>query len=126
MWRGCVDVIAMCNLTQLKVDIDIFDPKTEKVIERQSYEPDTDFPWLEEDANKPSQIFASQNIPRMKMINYKDSHFNLIIEKDHPLLSKTNISTVVEKVNCNICDQTMADKSTLNDHMNRFHKKRNY
>ena len=30
MWRGCVDVIAMCNLTQLKVGIDIFDPKTEK------------------------------------------------------------------------------------------------
>ena len=26
-------------------------------------------------------------------------------------------------MNCNICDQTMADKSKLNDHMNRFHKK---
>ena len=36
---------------------------------------------------------------------------------------KTNISTAVDKVNCNICDQTMADKSTLNDHMNWFHKK---
>ena len=40
MWRGCVDIVAMCNLTQLKVDIDIYDPRTEKVMERQSYEPD--------------------------------------------------------------------------------------
>ena len=37
MWRGCVDVVAMCNLTQFKIDIDIFDPQTGKVIEKQSY-----------------------------------------------------------------------------------------
>ena len=123
MWRGCVDVIAMCNLTQLKVEIDIFDPKTDKVIERQSYEPDSDFPWLDEDANKPSKLFANQNITKIKMINYKDSHFNLIIEKDHPLLSKTNVTANIVKDRCNICQQIIEDHSTINEHMNIFHNK---
>ena len=62
MWRGCVDVVAMCNLTQLKVYIDIFDPVRGVVVERQSYEPDADFPWQCDDANKPSKLFANQNI----------------------------------------------------------------
>ena len=57
MWRGSVDVVAICNLTQLKVNIEVFDPEKGAVVERQSYEPDVDFPWLDEDANKPSKLF---------------------------------------------------------------------
>ena len=122
MWRGCVDIVAMCNMTQLKVDIDIFDPATGKVVERQSYEPDTDFPWLEEDANKPSKLFSNQNIGKMKMINYKDSHFNLIIEKDNLLLSKTNLQKEVMNDNCNICQKSIEVNSTINDHIKKYHK----
>ena len=85
MWRGSVDVVAICNLTQLKVNIDVFDPEKGEVVETQSYEPDHDFPWQEDDANKPSMLFSNQNIKTMKLINYKETHFNLIIEKDHPL-----------------------------------------
>ena len=38
MWRGCVDVVAICNPTQLKIDIDVFNPEIGAVEERQSYE----------------------------------------------------------------------------------------
>ena len=77
MWRGCVDVVAMCNLAQL--NIDIFDPEKGAVVERQSYKPDINFPWQEDDANKPSKHFSNQNITTMKLINYIETHFNLII-----------------------------------------------
>ena len=45
----------------------------------------TVFPWQDDDANKPSKLFSNQKIKTMKLINYKETHFNLIIEKDHPL-----------------------------------------
>ena len=115
MWRGCVDVVAMCNLTRLNVDIDIFDLATGKVVERQSYKPDEDFPWLEEDANKPSKLFSNQNISNMKLINYKDSHFNLIAEKDHLLISKSNIFEKSTNQNCYICQKSCEANITIKE-----------
>ena len=87
MWRGSIDVVAICNLTQLQVNI--FDPEKGAVVERQSYEPVVDFPWLVEAANKPSKLFSNQKIKTMKLISYKETHFNIITDKDHPLYPKT-------------------------------------
>ena len=120
--RGCVDVVAMCNLTQVNVDIDIFDPTTGKVVEKQSYKPDEDFPWLEEDANKPSKLFYNQNISNMKLINYKDSHFNLIIEKYNILISKSNIFVKSMIQNCYICQKSCEANITMKEHIERHHK----
>ena len=120
--RGCVNVVAMCNLTQLNVDIDIFDPTTAKVVERQSYKPDEDFPWLEEDANKPSKLFSNQNISNMKLINYKDSHFNLIVEKDHLLISISNIFEKSMNQKCYICQKSIEANITMKEHTGKHHR----
>ena len=121
MWRGCVDVVAICNLTQLKIDIDVFNPETGAVEERQSYEPDSDFPWQVDDANKPNQLFSEQKIKTMKLINYKNSHFNLIIDKEHPLYPKTDVNKVINREKCKHCKVTFTEQHKMRDHMKKLH-----
>ena len=58
----------------------------------------------------------------MKMINYKDSHFNLIIEKDHLLLSKSSTTKSSMNDTCNICQKIIEAHSTMKEHIEKQHK----
>ena len=131
MWRGCVDVVAMCNFTQLNIEIDIYNPTTGKVEERQYYQPDANFPWQEGDANKPNKTFTNQNIKTMRLINYKGVHFNLILDKDHLLLDKIEIcelekhmkkSHKVKRFKCTHCENEYVNKSEIQNHITKYHK----
>ena len=54
MWRESVDVLGIANLTQMEIEVDIYNNVTGKVEEIQNYKPDPIFPWKVEDANKPN------------------------------------------------------------------------
>ena len=86
MWRGSADIIGLTNFTQMKIEIAIYNQHTNMVEEVQKYEPDQSFPWKSEDINvpKPNQYTD------MKMINYKNTHFDLIVKKGQPLLGQVN------------------------------------
>ena len=86
-------------------------------------EPDVDFSWLEDDANKANKLFASQNVKTMKLINYKESHFNLIIEKDHPLFPKTVTPNTTTKDRCKHCQKTFSSQNMIK-HMDNCHKEK--
>ena len=73
----------------------VYNKVTGKVEETQIYKPDPSFPWKKEDANKPND----NKYEKMKLINYKNSHFNLIVGRDSALLSKINISNILEQSN---------------------------
>ena len=60
--------------------------------------------------------------PNMKIINYKDSHFNLIIEKDHLLLSKSSMTQNTMNDICNICQKSIETNSTMKEHIEKHHK----
>ena len=56
------------------------------VEEIHKYEPDPSFPWKAEDANAPQQNHYAD----MKLLNYKNTHFDLIVNQGHPLLGQEN------------------------------------
>ena len=89
MWRGSADVIGLTNFTNMKIEIAIYNQGTNLVEEIQKYEPDLDFPWKPEDANAPRQ----NNYPDMKLLNYKNTHFDLIVQKGHPLLGQVPVES---------------------------------
>ena len=86
MWRGSADVIGLTNFTNMKIEIAIYNQDTNTVEEIQKYEPDLKFPWKSEDANAP----RNNNYPDMKLLNYKNTHFDLIVNQGHPLLGQEN------------------------------------
>ena len=58
----------------------------------------------------------------MKLINYKETHFNLIIEKDHPLCPEkdTTKETPIEK--CKHCQETFTEPHKINEHIRKCQK----
>ena len=80
MWRGCVDVIGICNLYQMDVDIIVHMEGTS--LEVRHFCPDTNFPWNENDKLKPDNP-SVRNYPKMTVPNYKDLHFNLVVDKEN-------------------------------------------
>ena len=79
MWRGCVDVIGLTNLCQMDVDIIVYiEGKNPEV---KHFSPDPDFPWKENDDQKPLKPNVRAH-PKMTVLNYKDQHFNLVVEKE--------------------------------------------
>ena len=89
MWRGSADVIGLTNFTNMKIEIAIYNQDTNTVEEIQKYEPDLKFPWKSEDANAP----RNNNYPDMKLLNYKNTHFDLIVQKGHPLLGHVPVES---------------------------------
>ena len=79
-----MDIIGLTNFTQMKIEIAVYNQHTNMVEEIQTYAPDQSFPCKLEDTNvpKPNQY------PDMKLFNYKNTHFDLIVEKGHPLLGQ--------------------------------------
>ena len=91
MWRGSADVIALADFTQMKIEIAVYNQHTDKVEQIQNYEPDLGFPWKPEDANAPRQ----NNYSGMKLLNYKNTHFDLIVKKGHSLLCQVPLDNRV-------------------------------
>ena len=81
----------------MKIEIAIYNLNTDQVEAIPKYEPDLDFPWKPEDANAPKL----NNYPDMKLLNYKNTHFDLIVQKGHPLLEQVPVESRenVEKSN---------------------------
>ena len=86
MWRESHDMIALTNFTKMPVEVIVHDQESNKIEEpTQQYVPDPDFPWKEFDANSPNE----NHYPKMQILNYKNCHFNLIVNEDHPLVSNS-------------------------------------
>ena len=127
----------------MEVEVIVYDQET-KVIEEpvQQYKPDHEFPWKEEDANAPNE----NNYQKMKLLNYKNCHFNLIVKEDQPLITsssdtnnlesttqnttsvkiveskmKTEIN-VTKDVLCKKCETTFKNNNEVNNHMKNVHK----
>ena len=77
MWRGCVDILAVSNLYQMEVDCIVYLEGTPPEVKH--FCPDLDFPWRDEDMMKPNP--QSQTQPKITILNYKDLHLNLVVEK---------------------------------------------
>ena len=87
IWRESADMIGLTNFTQMEIEVVVYNQITDKVEETQVYNPD--FCWSNGDANAPNR----NKYPKMRLINYKNVHFNLILHKNYPLLStKLNAS----------------------------------
>ena len=79
MWRGCVDIIGLTNLCQMDIDIIVHMEGTNPEVKH--FSPDPDFPWKENDPRKPTKPNVRDH-PKMTVLNYKDQHFNLVVEKE--------------------------------------------
>ena len=79
IWRGCVDIIALTNHLQMDVDCIVYQEGT--MTEVKHFCPDPEFPLKEDDTNKPGSP-GERNYPKMTILNYKDVHFNLVVEKE--------------------------------------------
>ena len=82
-WRDSADMIGLTNFTQMDIEVTVYDQSTDRVQEIQLYKPDPEFVWKNGDGNAPNK----NQYKKMRLINYKNVHFNLILEKYHPLLS---------------------------------------
>ena len=53
MWRNCIDVVTLCNLTKTDIDIIVLDENKSKV-EKFSFKSDDKFKWKTDDKFKPN------------------------------------------------------------------------
>ena len=79
MWRSCVDIIAISNMLRMSVECIVHEVGSVPVVYK--FSPDQDFPFLDEDIFKPKDP-TELKYPKMTVLNYKNNHFNLIVEKD--------------------------------------------
>ena len=98
MWRNCVDVVALCNLIKTDIDIVVLD-QGQSTVEKFSFKPDDKFKWDKEDRFKPN--FEGERLNgKMTILNYKNTHFNLIITKKHALYQVGSLKFQQEKASC--------------------------
>ena len=82
MWRGCTDMLGLANMIRMDIDCIVHVQGTEPQVYH--FSPDPDFPFLDEDKMKPLDP-TKRLQPKMTVLNYKDNHYNLIVEKDSML-----------------------------------------
>ena len=82
MWRGCMDVMGICNMAQMNIDI-IIHEKGQRAPLR-SFEPDPHFPRKNKDKMRPTNP-SQRRQGKMTVINWKDVHFNLLVDECHML-----------------------------------------
>ena len=71
-------------MTQLPIEVTVYNNEKELVEIVQTFEPTPNFPWKENDAMKPyTQRYKRQN---MKLINYKNLHFNLFADENYEIV----------------------------------------
>ena len=89
IWRGCVDVMAISNLANMEIDIVVHEDGIKPLMNH--FKPDPSFPWMEEDPMKPTNV--NEKIQgKMLVLNWKNTHFNLIVGKDHMLSQYGSLS----------------------------------
>ena len=79
MWRGCLDIIALSNM--LRMDVDCIVHEEGSVPEVYHFSPDLKFPFNDEDIVKPKDP-EEKKYPKMTVLNYKNNHYNLIVDKN--------------------------------------------
>ena len=84
MWRNGIDIQALTDMTNMPIEVTLFDPQSNSVENIQTFEPTPNFPWKENDPNKPEKRKYNRTI--MKLINYKNLHFNLIVPNDDEIV----------------------------------------
>ena len=81
-WSSCVDVIGVCNMTQLEIDIIVHEEGKVPILNK--FRPDPMFPWKIDDKMKPT--FENKDMKgKMTVLNWKNMHFNLIVGPSHML-----------------------------------------
>ena len=53
MWRNGFDIQALTDMTNMPIEVTLFDPDTNLVENVQTFEPNPNFPWKENDSMKP-------------------------------------------------------------------------
>ena len=84
MWRNGFDIQALTDMTNLPIEVTLFNALTNSVENIQTFQPTPDFPWKENDAMKPTTQKYKRDF--MKLINYKNQHFNLIIDENDEIV----------------------------------------
>ena len=84
MWRDGFDIQALTDMTQLSIEVTVYNNETNLVENVQTFEPTPNFPWNENDAMKPTTQKYKRNT--MKLINYKNQHFNLIVDENDEIV----------------------------------------
>ena len=117
MWRGCVDVIATSNMMNMDIDITIYEEG--KVPEKKEYKPDTKCPWREDDPMKPRN-WPERSQGKMTVLNYKNTHFNLIVGPKHMLAeygSLTFQTAAQEELGAEAARRQVLEKTASEDHV---------
>ena len=88
MWRDSVDVIAISNSHTVEIDVIVYEEG--KQPETRYFKPDFQFPWKKEDPMKPVNSMTMKQA-KMVVINWKDTHFNLIVGPNHMIYKKASL-----------------------------------
>ena len=70
-----------CLTSYLQMDVDCIVYQENIMPEVRHFCPDPNFPWNKADTGKPENPTTRMH-PKMNILNYKDTHFNLVIEKE--------------------------------------------
>ena len=73
----------------MDIDVIVLDEDRAKV-EMYHFKPDDNFNWNDDDRSKPNYLGERRN-GKMTVLNYKNSHFNLIVNKNHMLYQKGSL-----------------------------------
>ena len=104
MWRNGFDIQALTDMTNLSIEVTVFNALTNSVENVQTFQPTPNFPWNEFDSMKP----AAQQYKRgsVKLINYKNQHFNLIVDENDEIVKML----VPERITNQHMDQRETEK----------------
>ena len=105
MWRNGFDIQALTDMINISIEVTLFDPKTNLVENVQTFVPSPNFPWKENYSMKPNIHKYKRNM--IKLLNYKNQHFNLIVGEDDEIV---NMLVPKKKVS-----QTVNDKNPQNE-----------
>ena len=82
MWRNCVDVIGLSNMTDMDIDVVVYERGSEP--NYYVFKPDPKFPCKKEDKMKPIDASIKKQ-GKMTVLNWKNVHYNLIVGPNHML-----------------------------------------
>ena len=74
-----MNIIAISNMLQIDVDVIVY--LDGQIPEVKRFCPDSEFAWKDCDNDKPVKQNAGA-YPNMTVLNYKGTHFNLVVEKN--------------------------------------------
>ena len=96
MWRSCIDILAVSNMYQMDVDCIVYQEGSNPEV--RYFSPDPGFPWDEDDLAKPDNKEV-RKYPKMTILNYKDVHFNLVVENSS-MIAQSGTFSYQRKMAC--------------------------